>query len=111
MAGVENPTAPVLWSTGAMTFFSTVAGMLLGARRNEVFSFFNQQKMCPAADKIPLPLAVAAYGELHATTLGLLLMTVSVVAEAFRMLVTQKLFTGKVRFSVVESLYYIGPIK
>ena len=54
---------------------------------------------------------VAAYGELHSTLTGFVLMAISIGAEVVRMALTQKLFTGKVRFTVVESLYYIGPVK
>ncbi len=53
----------------------------------------------------------SAYGELHSTTIGVVLMATSMIAEVFRMVLTQKLFTGKVKFTVVESLYYIGPVK
>jgi hypothetical protein len=43
--------------------------------------------------------------------MGLLVMGMSIACEAIRMLLMQKLFVGKVRFTVVESLYYIGPAR
>eukprot|EP00730_Choanoeca_flexa_P002503 TRINITY_DN11074_c0_g1_i1.p1 TRINITY_DN11074_c0_g1~~TRINITY_DN11074_c0_g1_i1.p1 ORF type:complete len:329 (+),score=64.01 TRINITY_DN11074_c0_g1_i1:148-1134(+) len=55
-----------------------------------------------------LATAAAAQGELNFNIIGLACMLFSVTAESTRMLMTQKLFTGKVAFSVTESQYYLA---
>eukprot|EP00043_Microstomoeca_roanoka_P017518 m.183400 g.183400 ORF g.183400 m.183400 type:complete len:416 (+) comp16651_c1_seq4:83-1330(+) len=52
---------------------------------------------------------IAVYGEVNFSLLGFVIMMLSVFAEAMKMVLTQQLFSGIAKFSVLESQYYIGP--